>query len=142
MTRRESLDEQLIVSTRGSSPQPAPQPVSGFGHLLIVLDSCEGTAMARSISTGVFTFHEPGFEQYRRRAAEARWNINEAMPDTVSGTMRGRLCTAAPSFESMLNTPLHACVARVLEILHTTRFVLKARPGPVAGFELSKGAGR
>jgi hypothetical protein len=36
--------------------------VSGFGYLLIVLDSCEGTAMARSISTEVSTFHEPGFE--------------------------------------------------------------------------------
>ncbi len=37
-------------------------PVSGFGYLLIVLDSCEGAALTRSISTGVFTFHEPAFE--------------------------------------------------------------------------------
>jgi hypothetical protein len=59
-------------------------PVSGFGYLLIVLDSCESAAMARSISTRVFTFHEPGFEQNRRRAAEARRNIKEVMPDTVS----------------------------------------------------------
>jgi hypothetical protein len=36
--------------------------VSGFGYLLIVLDSCEGTAMARSISTEVSTVHEPGFK--------------------------------------------------------------------------------
>jgi hypothetical protein len=38
------------------------EPVSGFGYLLIVLDSCEGAAMARSILSRVFTFREPGFE--------------------------------------------------------------------------------
>jgi hypothetical protein len=36
--------------------------VSGFGYLLIVLDSCEAAAMARSIVSGVFTFCEPGFK--------------------------------------------------------------------------------
>jgi hypothetical protein len=39
-----------------------PSPCADFGYLLIVLDSCEGAAMARSISTGVFTFHEPALE--------------------------------------------------------------------------------
>jgi hypothetical protein len=48
---------------RVSKPvKPVSKPVSGFGCLLIVLDSCEGAAMARSISTGVFTFHEPALE--------------------------------------------------------------------------------
>jgi hypothetical protein len=36
--------------------------MSGFDYLLIMLDSCEGVAMARSVSTGVFIFHKPGFD--------------------------------------------------------------------------------
>ena len=34
----------------------------GFVNLLIVLGPSDGAAMAQSISTGVFTFHGPGFE--------------------------------------------------------------------------------
>jgi hypothetical protein len=36
--------------------------VSGFGFLLVVLDSGKSAAMARSISAGVSTVHEPGFK--------------------------------------------------------------------------------
>jgi hypothetical protein len=52
----------FVHRSKRSPKKPEKKPVSGFGCLLIVLDSCEGAAMARSISTGVFTFHEPGFE--------------------------------------------------------------------------------
>jgi hypothetical protein len=37
--------------------------MSGFGSLLIVLDSCESGTMVQSISTGDSTFHKAGFER-------------------------------------------------------------------------------
>ena len=67
-----------------SAESQSREPVSGFGYLPIVFDTFESTAMARSISTGVFTFHEPGFEG----VSSAMKRLNEQLHAT--GTWRTR----------------------------------------------------
>jgi hypothetical protein len=73
--------------------------MSGFGYLLIVRDSCEGVVMARSISTGVFTFHEPGFEG---GIDGATWKRSNCVDICRRGARQGLNIPARPQFS--LNT--------------------------------------